>query len=337
MKNNHLHFLKFLTTNKPSRPLKIGTDCSGIEAPLIALQLLNIPYIHVFRSEIDEICNSIFKLNFNSKNVILYNDLFNRTSIPNIDVYICGFPCQSFSLNGRYREGFDTIDNQGIIFFKCFEVIKNTKPIFFILENVKGLISHNKGETFSIILKYLHSLSDYNIYYQVLNTKDYCIPQNRPRIYIVGIKKKNQIKNFIFPNPINNCNNIMTILDKNCNCSSNKPNIYCNILTPHKKNILTDHHINTNENYFVNLNVSSISRSAAMKNIVPCLVTGHSYYSTLLKRDLIPRELLRLQAFPDEFNIDGLSKAKAYKITGNTMSVNVLAFLFNQILKTIKI
>lgn len=106
--------------------------------------------------------------------------------IPDIDLYICGFPCQPFSMAGE-RKG--TEDSRGTIFYECLKVIRNKKPNYFILENVKGLITIDKGNTFKEILQSLKNLKIYNVEWKVLNTKDYGIPQNRERIFIIGIKK----------------------------------------------------------------------------------------------------------------------------------------------------
>ena len=83
---------------------------------------------------------------------IFYDNIFKRDhkKLPDIDIYVCGFPCQSFSTAGN-REGFHKKSKEGIIFFECLKVIKHTKPIFFILENVKGLLTHEKGKTFKKI------------------------------------------------------------------------------------------------------------------------------------------------------------------------------------------
>jgi DNA (cytosine-5)-methyltransferase 1 len=178
--------------------LRVGTDCSGIEAPIEALRQLNIPYEHVFSSEIDKYCIKSIKANYSPK--IIFGDPDgpfkngdirerNIKDIPNIDLYVCGFPCQPFSSAGK-REGLD--DKRGNVFFSCLDVIKFKQPKYFILENVKGLKTYDKGKTWSIIWNELLKLKDYgyNIDWRVLNTRDYGIPQNRERIFIIGNKEK---------------------------------------------------------------------------------------------------------------------------------------------------
>lgn len=165
--------------------IKVGTDCSGMESPIIALENLGISYLHEFSSEIDPYCRKTIKANFNP--TTLYEDIFDRdhSTLPDVDLYITGFPCQPFSTAGKGK-GFD--DARGNIFSECVDVIKTKKPTYFILENVKGLLSHDKGETWNRVreeLKRLEKLG-YSISHKVLNTKDYGLPQNRERLYIVG-------------------------------------------------------------------------------------------------------------------------------------------------------
>ena len=166
--------------------LRVGTDCSGIEAPIMALKQLKIPFRHEFSSEIDKHCIASIKANYKPKKI--FGDMKKRKikDIPDIDLYICGFPCQPFSMAGE-RKG--TEDSRGTIFYECLKVIKNKKPNYFVLENVRGLITIDGGKTFESIIQSLENLKIYNVEWKVLNTKDYGIPQNRERVFIVGIKK----------------------------------------------------------------------------------------------------------------------------------------------------
>lgn len=114
---------------------------------------------------------------------------------------LAGFPCQAFSLAG-YRQGFNDEKGRGNLFFELERIFKNKKPDIIFLENVKNLVSHDKGLTFEVILNSLKS-ENYYIKYKVLNTMNYGnIPQNRERIYIVAFKNENIYKSFEFPEPL---------------------------------------------------------------------------------------------------------------------------------------
>ncbi len=333
---NHLDYLKHFQSNDFKykttimKPLKIGTDCSGIEAPIQALRLLNIPHKHIFSCDNDPHVVKSINANYNYK--ILYDDIFNRDpkTLPLIDGYIAGFPCQTFSTLGK-RKGFE--EERGTVFFCCFNAIKYSTPKFFILENVKGLLNHDKGKTFEIILDKLQSLRKYNIYWKLLNTKDYGVPQSRQRIYIVGVLK-NLDKGFQFPKPVSLDITVQDVIE-------NDPNIESKFgyLTEHKKNLITELQSNhkiteLSHNWSVNLNVSNYKRCGPMLDICPTLLAGNGgdciFYLTSIQRRYTPREYLNLQGF-GEFN-QVVSNSKLYKQVGNSMSVNILAFIYKALI-----
>lgn len=192
--------------------MKVGTDFSGIGAPEMALKYLGINFESVFACEIDKYARKSFEQLHEPKK--FYKDITTRNhkEIEKLDLYVAGFPCQSFSMAGK-RKGFD--EARGTLFFNVAEFIKENKPKTFILENVKGLLSHDNGKTFQtivdilsngggtqngqIILDVFEDGLGYHIYWQVLNTKNYGIPQNRERIFIVGFK---DFREFSFPKPM---------------------------------------------------------------------------------------------------------------------------------------
>lgn len=333
--NPHLIFLRKLKSpvlKKISKlkQVKVGTDCSGIEAPIIALEYLNIDFIHEFSCDNDLSVKETILYNFSPNKY--YDNILTRNNklLPDIDIYICGFPCQSFSTAGN-REGFYKKNKEGIIFFKCLEVIEVKKPLFFILENVKGLLRHDKGKTFKIILNLLNELGNYNIYYKVLRTSDYNIPQKRDRVYIIGIHKNFQHKQFNFPKPLKNTIKLDDILES-------KKRLRKTILSDNKLDIVNKkieyYNIKKNESWAINLN-ASYPYATTVKDLSPCLVTTcNMVYLTKYNRFLTIKECLRLQGFPDDFELIS-SKNKAYKQIGNSMSVNILCFLFLEIFKTI--
>ena len=189
--------------------MKIGTDFSGIGAPEMALKYLGIDFDSIFACEIDKYARQSFEQLH--KPQTFYNDITvrNHKEVEQLDLYVAGFPCQSFSMAGK-RKGFE--ETRGTLFFNVAEFIKENQPKTFILENVKGLLSHDKGRTFQTIVDILSNVGGtqngqisldmfedglgYHIYWQVLNTKNYGIPQNRERIFIVGFK---DFRDFNFP------------------------------------------------------------------------------------------------------------------------------------------
>jgi DNA (cytosine-5)-methyltransferase 1 len=182
--------------------LRVGTDCAGIDSPIQALLQLNIPFEHAWSCDINEYAIQSIKANYKPKKI--YTDMTKRKHglLPDIDMYICGFPCQPFSTMGL-QLGIQ--DNRSNIMFHCIKVIKKKLPKIFILENVKNFKFIQNSEPFNYLIKTLKGIKRdkikmYNIYHDILNTKDYGIPQNRERIYIIGIRK--DIENEAYTTPI---------------------------------------------------------------------------------------------------------------------------------------
>lgn len=197
--------------------LIIGTDCSGLGSFEEALKRLMVDYSIAFACDKDAHVKRSYMANHQPR--IFYDDLVarNQSETPYCDAYVSGFPCQTFSIAG-HRKGFE--DTRGTIFFHELEYIAVKKPRIFVFENVKGLLSHNKekgskskyGKTFGVIRDALaitvngqHNLYryedcvNYHIFYAVLNSKHYGIPQNRERIFIVGFRDEVDAAAFKMP------------------------------------------------------------------------------------------------------------------------------------------
>ena len=132
-------------------------------------------------SEIDKYAIQVYEKHFNHHN---YGDItkINPKELPDFDLLVCGFPCQSFSIAGK-RGGFN--DTRGTLFFEIARIIREKQPRLLLLENVKGLLSHDKGGTFTTIISTLDELG-YDCQWQVLNSKNFGVPQNRERVFIIG-------------------------------------------------------------------------------------------------------------------------------------------------------
>jgi DNA (cytosine-5)-methyltransferase 1 len=189
----------------------IGSDFSGVGAFDQALIRLGIDYKTIFACDMDKYARQTYIQNYGEPQYYPEN-VYDR-EIPNqsLDIYMTSPPCQAFSLAGK-RKGED--DKRGILFYNSHEFIQKNKPRFFIFENVKGLLSDDNGKTFQRWIDFLggktingnptifpHEDSvPYHIYFKVLNAKNYGVPQNRERIFIIGIRD-DQDNNFSFPKP----------------------------------------------------------------------------------------------------------------------------------------
>jgi DNA (cytosine-5)-methyltransferase 1 len=295
------------------RPIRVGTDCSGMEAPIVALQQLKIPFIHEFSSEIDKHCISTIRTNFNP--MILFGDITVRTirNVPDIDLYVCGFPCQPFSVAGK-RIG--ERDPRGTVFYECLRVIRHKKPVMFVLENVRGLLSIDGGETFRTILRELEKLRVYNVYWKVLNTADYGIPQSRKRVFIVGIRKDHHHKEFRWPKPVA-CRSLEEFVDREDNTKTPLPPHF---YTSGMRDIVNEKAI------FINLGFTKHRHGNADK-VCPCLVADKGkMYCLSQKRYMSIREYMNLQGFPITYKTHPC-RTHAMKQAGNSMSVNVISLI----------
>ena len=162
--------------------VKVFSMFSGIGGFELGLEQSNLPHELVGYSEIDNYAISVFQSKF--KGVKNYGDAtrIRGDELPDFDLLVGGFPCQAFSVAGL-QKGFD--DTRGTLFFDIARVCSEKRPRYLVLENVKGLLSHDKGKTFQTILRVLSDLG-YGIEWQVLNSKDFGVPQNRERVFIVG-------------------------------------------------------------------------------------------------------------------------------------------------------
>ena len=189
--------------------IRVGSDFSGVGAFNQALQRLGIDYKEVFACDMDKYARQTFIHNYGEPEYYPMNVYDREIPSESLDIYMTSPPCQAFSLAGK-RLGKD--DKRGILFFNSHEFIQKNQPRYFIFENVKGLLSDDNGKTFQEWINMLGGKSvngipvlfpfedsvDYHIYYKVLNAKHHGVPQNRERVFIIGIRD-DQDNVFQFP------------------------------------------------------------------------------------------------------------------------------------------
>ncbi len=189
--------------------LKFIDLCAGVGAGRLGLEANGLECVGY--SEIDKDAEATYRTLYG--NEVAFGDLtkIEPQMLPNFDLLISGFPCQTFSIVGK-RDGLQDED-KGQIIYHISRILEERENSFFILENVKGLVNHDKGRTFDIVLNLLESL-DYEVHYKVLNSLDYGVPQMRERIYLVGVKKElvEDRKSFSFPSKIDRKHDISYFL-----------------------------------------------------------------------------------------------------------------------------
>tara|TARA_Y100000739_G_C20541736_1_gene433881 strand:+ start:150 stop:1079 length:930 start_codon:yes stop_codon:yes gene_type:complete len=281
----------------------------------------------VFTSEIDKKCQDTYEINFKERP---FGDIkkiteSNLSQIPKHDLLLAGFPCQAFSNAGK-RKGFN--DTRGTLFYDIEKILAFHKPKAFLLENVKGLRSHDDGETLRIILEVLRGTLGYYVPEpEVLNSKDFGVPQNRQRIYIVGFLEKN---NFQYPKPTREPTKVGDILEPGR--VPNKYTISDRLWASHKarkqRNKLNGKGFGYSSKKRTDEYTSTLS-ARYYKDGAEVLIEKTNNSNP---RKLTPNEARRLQGFPDWFQVNK-SDNEAYKQFGNAVSVPVISSLANEILK----
>lgn len=301
---------------------------AGIGGFRLALQ--NLDGKCVYTSEWDKYSKQTYEANFGE---VPFGDITKpetKSYIPdNFDVLCAGFPCQAFSIAGR-RGGFE--DTRGTLFFDVAEIIKKKQPKAIFLENVKGLRSHDKGKTLATILNVLRE--DLNYYIpdpQVLNAKQFGVPQNRERVFIVGFRKDLGVDEFQYPEPINKNFVLGDILEQEeVSVKYYLSTTYLQTLKDHRarhesKGNGFGYEIISNDGIANAVVCGGMGRERnlvfddRLSNFKPVTnISGEVNREGI--RKMTPREWARLQGFPDSFKIP-VSDAQAYKQFGNSVAV----------------
>ena len=293
----------------------------------------------VFASEIDQKARDTYNWNFRKKYPeivdIAFNDNIqtqNLKQIPDHSILCAGFPCQPFSIAGK-QKGFEDL-GRGDLIFMILKILHLKQPDIVFLENVKNLVSHNKGDTYKYIKNCLAE-KGYYVKEQVLNTMEFGnLPQNRERLYIIGFRNYNFYNSFTFPNKIPLVRTVSSILEKEK---------------------VDDYFYYNNKPLYTKLNSRDLKEGVVYqwrrtylrenkKGVCPTLTAnmgtgGHNV--PLIKdsfgiRKLTPRECLRLQGFPEKFEFPTtVSYGNQYKQIGNSVSIPVIKRIIEKIKEVI--
>ena len=269
----------------------------------------------VFSSEWDKFAQQTYAANFGD---IPHGDItqVELSEVPRHDILIGGFPCQPFSHAGLKR-GFE--DTRGTLFFDVARIIDHRKPSMVLLENVKGFTTHDKGRTMAVVKETLEELG-YNVFHKVLNAKDFGVPQNRERVFIVAINKKKMGSiGFEYPVPKKTETRVGDILDSKVD---EKYTISNKLWAGHKRRLKEHREKGNGFGYSLfNPNSSHTSTISARyyKDGSEILIEQKDSNP----RKLTPREAARLQGFPEKFRIP-VSDNQAYRQFGNSVAVPVI-------------
>lgn len=293
----------------------------------------------VYANEIDKNAAKTYELNFNLKVDIRDIKEVKITELPDFNILVAGFPCQAFSIAG-YRQGFNDEKGRGNLFFDIVKVLTHRNIDVVFLENVKNLVTHDKGNTFKVIISELERLG-YHIKYKVLNSMEYGnIPQNRERIYIVAFKDINAYEQFIFPDKINLNNELANVIDyenqvdEKYYYTADKCSFYKEL----DKSIKKHDTVYQWRRIYVRENQSNVCPTLTANmgmggHNVPIIYTNNKKY-----RKLTPKECFNLQGYPKEYKLpNDVTDSHLYKQAGNSVVVPVIKRIAENIYKALNL
>lgn len=298
----------------------------------------------VFVSEWDKKAQETYRANFKDK-FDIQGDItqIDEKKIPQHDILLAGFPCQAFSLAGL-KKGFE--DARGTLFFDVARIAEYHKPKVIFCENVKNLVNHDRGKTFKVITRILENLG-YKVYEKILNSKNFGVPQNRERIYIVAFREDIDSSNFSFPEEIDNSKVISDIMEeKEVSPKYYLSDVYLDSLIRHK-----ERHENKGNGFGY-----EIKKLDEIANTLVCGGMGRERNLIIDRRltnftpvthikgeinkkyirKMTPREWARLQGFPDDFKFV-VADTHLYKQFGNSVTVSVIEAIAKKIKKVLEL
>lgn len=285
----------------------------------------------VYAMDFDESISGIYNANFAVRCEVKDARHLKKGDVPEHDILTGGFPCQSFSVVAQNPKRLGYKDDKGKLFFEMCRILRDVKPSVFVAENVKGLLSANKGEAFPLILEEFEK-SGYHVKHRVLNAAHFGVPQKRERVFIVGFRSKKAHDNFSFPRPT----------------TPDNPVPLARIIIPEnqieQKYYFSDkavHGMRTTKH------ARTMNKGRAQSPEDPCNTVGAHLAKVSLNstdpvlcingryRMFTPREVARIQGFPEEFNLPG-SKTTNYRALGNAVSPVVMWHVTRKIIQALE-
>lgn len=299
------------------KTLSLFCGCGGMDLGIIGgfeylgKRYPKLPYEIMLAVDNDPYCTQIYNENFKTKCEIRDVKALDEKTLDDFDLLIGGFPCQSFSISAQNPPRLGYKDDRGKLFFEMVRILKEKQPRAFIAENVKGLLSANKGKAFPMIIKEFEK-AGYHVVYKLLTASEYGVPQRRERVIIVGFKDESDLKAFNYPNSVRNKHVLGDVIDESANhedkwfFSEKAVAGMMNVREKMNKGRAQalDEPCNT---------ISSHLAKVSLNSTDPVLFYEGRY------RRFTPREAARIQSFPETFALDAVSEARQYKAIGNAV------------------
>ena len=316
------------------KKLKVASmfcGCGGVDLGILGgfeylgKRYAKLPYEIVYALDNDEYCTKIYNDNFKHKCVVQDIKSLDIASLPDFDVLIGGFPCQSFSISAQNPPRLGYKDERGMLFFEMVKILRERHPRFFIAENVKGLLSANKGKAFPMIIEEFET-AGYKVVHKLLNAEEYGVPQRRQRVVIVGFRDEDDYYRFNHPMPINNRKTLGDVVDLSADNDDKwffSQKAVDGMMAVREK---------MNKGRVQNLDepcntISSHLAKVSLNSTDPVRFVNDRY------RRFTPRECARIQSFPDSFVLDSVSEARQYKAIGNAVPPVMMWYIARSLIK----
>ena len=301
------------------RVVSLFCGCGGMDLGLIGgftylgKEYKEHPFEIVYSVDNDPYCTQIYNANFKHKCTVKDVRDIDIVSIPDFDLLIGGFPCQSFSISAQNPPRLGFKDERGMLFFEMVKILKERSPRFFIAENVKGLLSANKGKAFPMIMNEFRD-AGYKVIYKLLNASDFGVPQKRERVIIIGFRDDKDYRNFHYPLHVKTSDRkvLGDVIMQEANEYEGlffSERAVAGMLAVREK---------MNKGRVMNLDepcntISAHLAKVSLNSTDPVFMVGERY------RRFSTREAARIQSFPDTFKLDVVSNIRQYKAIGNAV------------------
>lgn len=287
-----------------------------------------LPFTIVKAVDNDPYCTKIYNDNFDTKCEICDVKDLDEKSLDDFDLLIGGFPCQSFSISAQNPPRLGFKDDRGKLFFEMVRILKEKQPRAFIAENVKGLLSANKGKAFPMIIKEFEN-AGYYVVYKLLYSADYGVPQKRERVIIVGFRDEADLAAFKYPKEVKVKHVLRDVIDETAN--QDEKWFFSEKAVAGMKKVQDK--MNKGRAQQLDEPCNTISSHLAKVSLNS---TDPVYFINGRYRRFTPNEAARIQSFPATFKLDSVSEAKQYKAIGNAVPPVMMWYVANAVSKALK-
>lgn len=289
------------------------------------------PFEIVYAVDNDEYCTKIYNDNFTHKCEVKDVRDIKIGEMPQFDMLIGGFPCQSFSISAQNPPRLGYKDERGMLFFEMVKILKERQPRFFIAENVKGILSANKGKAFPMIMKEFRD-AGYIVVHKLLNASEYGVPQKRERVIIIGFRNEEDYLKFHYPTKVKNTDR-KVLGDVIMEESNHDETLFfsdkavAGMMAVREK---------MNKGRAMSLTepcntISAHLAKVSLNSTDPVFMVGERY------RRFSAKEAARIQSFPDYFRFDAVSQIRQYKAIGNAVPPVMMWHIIHSLQKTLVI